>query len=191
MNKLVFILFFVLIFSGIGGQIGIRKLGLLSEFLSVAIFALLIPMAAKMRRLDIEIKYILLLVFACLHVLIGLIINMVPMGTIALGSRTYLKWIPIFLIPVVHCFSSSDIKKILKFLLVLLVIQLPVVLFQRLVMFRHSESGDPITGTLGAGSSGALSVLLVSGIAILMSFYISGKIKTGVMAYMENAVTHC
>ncbi len=184
MNKVVFLLFFSVILSGIGEQIGISKLKLIPELFSVAIFALLIPMAAKMQRLNIDIKYILLLVFACLHVLIGLIINAVPPGTIALGSRPYLKWIPIFLIPVIHYFSDSDLKKILRFFLVLLIIQAPMVLLQRLVLFRDSESGDPMTGTLQYGASGALSVLLASGIAILISFYVNGKIKTRTMAIM-------
>ncbi len=182
MNKIVYILFFVVLLSGIGGSIGVRKLGLLSELLSIAIFALLLPMAAKKKRLDIDIKYLVLLVFACLHVLIGLIINAVPLGTIALGARPYLKWIPVFLIPVIHCFSEDEIKRFLKFLLVLFIIQLPVVLVQRLILFRHSESGDPITGTLGYGASGALSTMLVSGIAILMAFYVTGRIKTTTMA---------
>ena len=178
MNRIVFLLFFILVFAGVGGQLGIRKLGLVPELFSVAIFALLLPMAAKTRRLDIDIKYVLLLVFACLHILIGLVINMVPLGTVALGIRPYIKWLPIFLLPIIHQFSTDDLKKLLKILLLFLIIQTPMVLFQRLVQFRDSGSGDPMTGTLGIGGSGALSVLLVCGISIVVAFYISGRLKT-------------
>lgn len=182
MNRVVFLLFFVVVFAGFGGQFGLRKLGLIAELFSLVLFALLLPMAAKTRRLDIHIKYILLLILACLHILSGLIINMVPFGTIVLGSRPYLKWLPIFLLPIVHRFSTIDIEKILKLLLFFLIVQTPVVIFQRLIQFRDSESGDPMTGTLGAGTSGALSVLLICGIAMLVAFYVSGRLKTGVLA---------
>ncbi len=185
MNYVIYLLFSIILLVGVGSQIGIPKIALIPELFSVMIFALLVPMAARMRRLDIDMKYIILLFFTVLHVLIGVIINEVPLGTIVIGSRPYLKWIPIFLLPVVHYFSYSDITKILKFLLAMLLLQLPAILLQRLVLFRTSESGDPMTGTLGFGGSGAVSTLLISGLAFLMAYYISGRIKTRTMALLS------
>lgn len=108
-------------------------------------------------------------------VIIGAVISQSSASSIILGVRHHFKFIPFFLLPIVHKFSESDIKKILLLILCLLFMQVPVTLIQRFVMFSHLVTGDVVGGTING--SGSLSVILVSTISVLYSLYLKKSIS--------------
>jgi uncharacterized membrane protein (Fun14 family) len=93
------------------------------------------------------------------------------------GMRVYLRYIPFFLLPAVWNISDVQLCRLLKFVLLLAFTQLPVVIYQRFVKYSTSISGDPMGGTLGASTSGVLSVFLLLCIACYISFYLKNEIK--------------
>ncbi len=109
------------------------------------------------------------------NIALGIVINHVPAGPLIAGSRTYLKFIPFFILPFIYHFSSEQINKQLKLLLIFFMIQAPVALYQRLVISKGLITGDFVKGTIGG--SGILTVILVCAIAILLTFYLTKKIK--------------
>ncbi len=132
---------------------------------------------AVTRSISLSPKYVLLGILVGLHILLGVIINAVPPGAIVFGIRPYLKWVPIFLIPVVYQLSQGDLKELLKFILMMALLQCPFAIFQRFIQYKDISTGDVITGTLGENASGALSIFMVSAIALLIAFYVRKRIR--------------
>ena len=121
-------------------------------------------------------KYVLLTLLFCVTVVVGNILNETPSGAAFFGVRTHFKHFPIFFLPAFLTFSEDDFTKQLKFLMFLLVIQLPVTIIEKI--YYHSignVSGDPITGTLSG--SGTLTIVLISSIAIVFSFFLTERMK--------------
>lgn len=75
----------------------------------------------------------------------------------------------------VYDFSDQQIKKQLKFLLLVAVLQCPLAIFQRFVQFRGLGTGDVIAGTFAAAP--ILSIYMISVIAVLLSFFLNEEIK--------------
>ena len=157
--------------------IGVRIMTWIPEFITVLV-ALLIPFkTAVSKKSYLPLKYLFLIVIYLLHLLIGFFLNDVKGFTILAGLRIYTKFIPIFLLPFIFPFTEDSFKKVLIFIFSLSMIQFPVVLWQRFVAFSTSISGDPVGGTLGASTSGTLSVFLIIVISFLISFYYKDKIS--------------
>jgi hypothetical protein len=93
------------------------------------------------------------------------------------GTRQFCRFIPIFILPAVIHFHERDITKLLKYLLILALIQCPVTMWQRFFLYAHNPSGDPIGGTLGANTSGVLSVFLLMVLSFLTAFYLKKGLK--------------
>jgi len=177
-NVLLYTLFGMVFVSGyLADNLG-KIFNLVPELLSSLILLFVVLKIGADRSISISRGYVILGIVVSLHVVVGLLINLVAPGTILNGLRPYLKLIPIFLLPAVYQVSEMQMRRQLKFVLMLTVLQFPVAFYQRLVEFRGVPTGDVITGTLGFGGSGALSFLLVAGIAVLFSFYLAGHIKT-------------
>lgn len=99
-----------------------------------------------------------------------------------LGFRTYFKFFLAFSIPLMlRKVSFEKIKKsYLKLILVLALIQFPITIIQKFILFQ-GKSGDLITGSLGANSSGELTQFLFFTIPLMISLYLSkqnGLLKT-------------
>ena len=184
MLRLVYLLIFILFFEGFFSLRVIRYISLTPELFSIGLFALIVLKVGMDKDISLHPKYIILALLVILHVLIGLILNGVQPGTIAIGSRPYLKWLPVFFIPAIYHFTEDDLKKILRLILVLGLIQLPVAFFQKLVEFSDRRTGDVITGTLNFGMSGALSILLLSTVAVLTSYYARRKMDFKLYAFL-------
>ena len=179
MNLLLYTLFGTVFASDYLADNVSKYFRLLPEFLSGVIFLFVVLKIGIDRSISISNKYVILGIVVSLHVVAGLLINFVAPGTVLNGLRPYLKLMPVFLLPAVSHVSDTQLRHQLQFLLVLAVLQTPLAFYQRLIEFRYAGTGDVITGTLGSGGSGALSFLLVSGIAILFSYYLAGRLKTG------------
>lgn len=171
MNKLAYLVIITAFLSGFAAQHVHRVLGYIPEGLSGLVFLFVLMRISLYRVMALGTKYVLLGIFALAHIVAGLIINGVDPGTILFGMRPYMKWIPIILLPMAYRFSDEEIMGQLKLILYLSLIQFPVSFFQRFIEYRDAPTGDLITGTFGSNASGALSIFLISAVAVLMAFY--------------------
>jgi hypothetical protein len=156
-----------------------RVLTLLPEALSFLILVVVLVRLAAHKSLSLGPKYLILGILVLLHVLTGLIVNSVAPGILLTGLRPYVKWLPVFLLPMVYPFSEKEIGGQLRLVLGLSIIQCPIALYQRFVQYRGVATGDVVTGTLGSSASGALSVFMLSVIAVLLAYFIRGRVRTG------------
>lgn len=152
-----------------------RYLTLIPELFSVWVLIMLLFLAATNKSVAIKTRYIIFFSIFFLHILIGILLNLVPPGTIIAGLRVYFKCIPFFLLPAVYNFSDKQIENQIKFLLILALFQFPVAIYQKLVESRGVLSGDAVRGTLNTSST--LSIFLVCTIAILLAFFYKKKIR--------------
>jgi hypothetical protein len=96
-------------------------------------------------------------------------------GAVFAGLRVYFKYLPFFLLPAVYEFSDDEIKKQLKLVLGLALLQFPLVLYQRFIKYAGVSTGDYVTGTLNISS--ILSIFLISTISVVYSFYLKELIS--------------
>lgn len=178
MNKLIYALFISIFLLGYLSN----NLGLLSRSLTwipelITVFTILIVsglfMLEGVKKIPPKIWFFLVLFL--FNLVIGIVINHVSAGPLIAGFRSYLKFIPLFILPFVYQFSNQQINKQLKLLLFFFVIQSPIALYQRIVESKGIASGDYVKGMLG--SSGQLTVILTCAIAVLICFYLAKRIK--------------
>ena len=155
--------------------VGLRIITWVPEVFSILITIIVVIRAVLYKTVALDKKYVLFFSAFVIHVIIGIIVNQVPAGAIIAGLRMYFKFVPLFLLPAVYDFSDQQIKKQLKFLLLLAVLQCPLAIFQRLVQFRDLASGDAIAGTFAAAP--ILSIYMICAIAVLLGFFLNEEIK--------------
>jgi hypothetical protein len=114
---------------------------------------------------------------ALAFVLLCGIINGAPgAGPVISGSRFYLRAVPMFFLPAVLPLGEEQLKRVLKLLLVVALIQVPVAGYQRSIIEAAGRfSGDDVRGTLL--DSGILSTFLIGGIAVLTGLLVRGRIR--------------
>jgi len=152
----------------------------LPELLSIVALGLVVLLVVKNRAIHLEPKYLLLFALIVLHILFGAIINHVETTTVFTGLRTYFKYLPFFLLPIVHEYTDKEIRTQFGWLLVYSAIQLPVALYQRFVLSAEMVSGDWVSGTLGGGGlkgSGLLTVYLMCAVSVLIAFYLRNRVS--------------
>ncbi len=147
----------------------------LPEILSLMVLVMVVALFAVDKSPAIHPKYVLFLTAYLLLVFIGVVLNAIPEGPLVAGLRTYLKFIPFFLLPAAYAFSHEQIQSQLKFLLFLILMQVPLVLYQRFVQYKGVLSGDPMKGMLG--NSGQLAIILSCAIAVVIACYLYGKLS--------------
>ncbi len=146
----------------------------LPEMISAAIGVALIAQFSRQRPV-IPAKYLIWIAYMMLIILAGIVLNQVQPGAVFSGLRTYFRYAPVFILPLVYSFTDKQLKGQMYFLLSLAIFQLPVALYQRLVDYAANPTGDVVQGTVMG--SGHLSVFLVCVIAILTAFYAKGRIS--------------
>jgi hypothetical protein len=109
-----------------------------------------------------------------LIIICGVAVNSVSPGPIIAGLRMYLRAIPWFFVPAIFAYSDGQLRKQLKWLLVICAMQIPLAIRQRIQTADSSwgfvaVTGDWTTGTIG--DSGMLSVFLVCGACLLAACY--------------------
>jgi len=154
--------------------VGLRIITWVPEVFSILITIIVVIRAAAYKTVALDKKYVLFFSAFIIHVIVGIIVNRVPAGAIIAGLRMYFKFVPLFLLPAVYDFSDQQIKKQLKLLLLLAVLQCPLAIFQRLVQFRDLATGDVISGTFTAAP--LLSIYMISVIAVLLGFFLNEEL---------------
>ena len=176
MQFIVYILFFCIFFLDfLGAEMLIPRSATYGpELISIGLLLVILFFITRRGALYLSTAYWIILFFIVLAMLFGLILNSVAPTTVVAGLRNYFKFIPFFFLPAVFLFSSEQIKKQLQFLCVLTIMQLPIALYQRLVISGQSFSGDAIKGTLSASS--LLSIYLICAGIVLTAFYLKKHI---------------
>jgi len=173
MQKVLYLLFLCLFsldyLSGVLHVIS-NKVTLAQEFLSLVAGIFVLAELALKKLFSIHKKYIIFIIIFGLHIFTGFLINNESSGAIVAGMRGYLKYFPFFLLPIVYEFSEDQISRQLKFILFLAVLQLPITVIQRFVIYSNVATGDAVRGTLATSS--ILSIILISTITILFAFYL-------------------
>ena len=143
---------------------------ILSIFCVIIIF-----LSATSQKKFLPKKWFAYFIIVFVHILISTLLNGVPSEALFVGIRQYFKFIPFFILPFVVEMKSYDIKWQLTILSVLVFLQFPITLYQRLIQYGGMLTGDVVTGTFNGPSS--LSVFLICSIAVLFGFYLKKKIR--------------
>lgn len=150
-----------------------RQITWLPEVLSIIVLLYILLSSAISKKIPFKIPYILVYIFAGLTFL-GIILNKVDTPVAIAGIRNHLKFLPFFLLPFYYEFSDDFMEKFVKFLLFFSFLQCPITILQRLLY--ETGSGDPVGGTLGAYTSGILSLFC----SIMIIFWTAYFFKCGV-----------
>jgi hypothetical protein len=126
-------------------------------------------------RVRLDWRYMVFFVALAFTMLFGFLVQEVPTGAIIAGLRAHLKFLPFFLLPAVYQFRPTELRTQAALLLGLLMLQLPLTLYQRFIEYAHMASGDPVRGTATTGS--ALSMLLLCAIGVVVTCYLRRQIR--------------
>ena len=177
MNAILYILFtylFVVDYLVLRTSILPKNLGIVPELLSGVILLMVFAVFAKNRALNISTKYLIFFAFFLLFLLIGIIVNQVQPGAIFAGVRKYFRYAPLFMLPLVFNFSDKEIGRLIKLILCFSLLQLPVAIYQKLVLFKANPTGDVIQGTVIG--SGSVAVYLICSISVVLAYYLKGRV---------------
>lgn len=157
--------------------IGVRQITWIPEVISILI-ALSIPFrTAFSKKINIPMKYTLLICLYLSHIVVGFLLNDVNGWVVLSGVRIYAKFLPIFILLMVYPYADEKFQKLILFIFILSMLQFPVVLWQRFVTYSASLSGDPIGGTLGHSASGVLAIYLLTVLSFIVAFYFKNKLS--------------
>lgn len=146
------------------------------EFVSVVVIVCVVVLGVRDRFRNVRASYWLVFGFMAVIMLCGALANGVNSGPVIAGLRSYLRAIPMFLLPAVYAFSERQIKSQLVLLGAICLIQFPIALHQRLTgLANYSTTGDMTTGTLLA--SGILSTFMMCAICVLTAAFLRKRIS--------------
>jgi len=167
--------FSVLLLQGIVVRGGVIP-GLIADALAGAAVLMISGALLKYRRVDLTTKYALYFTIFSALIVTGWFVNNESPGAAVAGIRYYLSGFVFCLLPLVYRFTDKQLFVQLILLLGIGMVQTPMTVLQRFVIYRNVGTGDVIGGTLGANSSGVLSMFLAIEMAVLVGFYVKGKI---------------
>ena len=162
-----------LVWPGVMGMGGLPTVAAyLPDLVSALSLAwLMAALIATGRWARIPVRYWLSFIGFVYVVAAGAVLNNVSGDTIFAGIRVYFRYLSLFLLPFVYHYSGRDIGKILIFLACLMVLQLPLTVWQRFVSFAATlHDGDKIAGTLSSTSS--LAILSAFAILTAVALYV-------------------
>ena len=178
MHRLILLLFisiFLLDYLSITLKILPRSVTWAPEIISMFVMAVVFMRLGMVGARDLPTKYRVFLILFLLNISMGIIINLVSAPVLIAGFRTYLKFLPFFLVPFVFRFSEKQIKTQLIFLLCCILLQTPFAIYQRLFLHAGGLTGDIVIGTIN--SSSVLTILMACSISIIISFSLANRIK--------------
>ena len=178
MNKFIYLLFgsvFFLDYLAIKLDVIDNSIALLPDILSMIAVLVVLTLAGS-KDSAIPQKYVVLFLCLIAVMIVGVATNATTAGSLIVGIRNYLKFLPFFFLPAVFMFTEKQIDSQLKLLLAFVLLQGPLALYQKFIQFGVRSSGDYISGTLTSG--GQIPILLAGAIAILTAFYLRQRITT-------------
>ena len=153
--------------------------GVFSYFVDLVIAAIAVLVVIRIIALRswilIPAKYIFVFfgfVYVCVA---GVILNDVSGDTTIAGTRVFLRNVPIFLLPFAFDYDSTERRRHLALLSAVMVLQIPITIWQRFVEFEGYITGDGVVGTFA--SSSALAVLTSVGVIFAVVSYLNGRMR--------------
>lgn len=179
---LQFIVIFVgdYVFKKMG--LGSKLFSILPEMISLAVGVYVFFYFAFGKGARIQSRYLYFFVSFAVHITIGIIGNKVQPLAIFAGMRTYLHFLPFFLLPLVYDQPDDQVRSQLRLLLALAIGQLPLALYQRVFEYSGQASGDYIAGTLMAAPN--LTLFMICTIAVILGFYLKKRLSVKVFVVL-------
>ncbi len=145
------------------------------EMLSCALIVYVFIAGTRDRFRLIAPKYWLAFAALTAVILCGVVNGRSGSGPIITGMRFYCRALPMFFLPAVMHVTDDQLKTQLKWLLGLALVQLPVAVYQRWVIYSMDRfSGDDVRGTLL--DSGILSMVLISTVLVMLGLLLKKRI---------------
>lgn len=141
---------------------------------------------ATQPRDAIQGRYVVLAVLMVALLLASVLANMVNAGAVFQAVRTYVMHIPLFLLPAVYRFSPDQVRRQLVFGLCLVLLQLPLSLYQRFVLDPVTGTGDFIVGSVG--NSKTLTMIMLTALALVWALHLRGRIALPAAAVLMLAL---
>jgi hypothetical protein len=179
MNALVLLTFAVVMLVEFLATIGVlpRLAKFTPELCSMLVAVYVVTAGARRRFRDVRPVYWIVFAAVCVTMVCGAVANLLAPGPMISGLRYYLRAIPFFFLPAVFIFSEQDIRGQLRLLLLLAFVQVPLAVYQRMVIISERRfSGDDVFGTLMTSS--ILSIYLIGVVCVLTGLYLRGRLKT-------------
>ncbi len=157
---------------------------LIPELLSGIAMLVVLVRLMNGTRVSFDWRYGVFLAVFLFTIAFGFAVQDVPTGAMLAGVRSYLKFLPFFLLPAVHRFTPRQLQTQLTLLLVIAVgIETPLALYQRFIEFADSmNTGDPVRGTLK--TSGGFSLFMVAAIAGVIILHLRGRLRLRAMVLL-------
>jgi len=153
---------------------------LIPEVLSGIVMLVVLLKLMNGARSYFDWRYGVFLLVLLFTIAFGYAVQDVPQGAMLAGVRSYVKFLPFFLLPAVHRFTPRQLQVQLAFLLVLALLQTPLAFYQRFVEFANAmHTGDPVRGTWTTSSG--MSLFMVCAIAGLVVAYVRGRLRLATM----------
>lgn len=153
---------------------------LIPELLSGIVMLIVLLRLMNGARFYFDWRYGVFLSVLLFTIGFGFVVQNVEAGPMLAGVRAYLKFLPFFLLPAVHRFTSRQLQVQMTCLLVLALLQPPLAFYQRFIEFGDSmHTGDPVRGTLTTSS--VLSLFMLVAIAAIVVLYLRGRLRLAPM----------
>lgn len=147
-----------------------RYITWMPELLSLVTLIVVVLHWLRNKQVNIGLPYLVLFMLLVIHIICGVVVNEVSSGPLFTAMRVYFKYIPLFFLPLVYEFSETQLKGQLRLLIYLTALQLPIAIYQRFFESVGLDTGDFVRGTIG--TSGILSIYLISAFGLLLGFYL-------------------
>lgn len=171
----LFSMFFFLDYLALALHLIPRSLTWIPEVISLVILIYILGRFFKEKDLISILTQTHLVVLFIGFTFLGLLINRIELPVAVAGIRNNLKFLPLFFLPFFYQFEKEFIKRFFTVLFFFALLQFPVTVIQRIIY--ETPSGDPIGGTLGANSSGILSVFLSISIVFWSFYFLKTELK--------------
>jgi hypothetical protein len=149
---------------------------LIPEVLSAIVMLVVLVRLMNGTRFSLDWRYGVFLIALLFVIAFGFAVQDVPQGAMLAGLRSYVKFLPFFLLPAVHRFTPRQLQVQLGLLLVLALLQTPIAVYQRFVEFANAmHTGDPVRGTLTTSSG--MSLFMLCAIAGVVIAHLRGRLR--------------
>jgi hypothetical protein len=140
----------------------------------VAVYVLFAGVRKQFHR--IPVKYWFLFGALSLILVCGILANDEATGPVLNGMRYYLRAIPVFFLPAILEMTDEQLRRVLRYVTGLALLQTPISMYQRYVLESGGHSsGDGVSGSLM--DSGAMTLILICVICVLSAAMLRKRIS--------------
>ncbi len=147
----------------------------------VLLYVVIVGSASKFR--NVRAQYWLVFGAVAAIMVCGIFANQVAPGPIFAGLRYYARAIPLFFLPAVYTFSEEQLRKQMRFLLLVCLVQFPLAVRERLMVISAGRwSGDSVVGSFE--DSSVLSIVLICAFCVATAFLMRGRLSRGKYVFL-------